>query len=241
MSFNQITEELRLARQAKDYSEIELTKWTKYLTEFRKDINTLLDVHIINDNTIPPIHLIQIEQIRPITNLDDEEQELNTACFDTTTVGPVSLTDEDHLATYAGGLLGGYASVRSLRRYSSNIHVFRFCLEFKSSNSIFFGIISACESFIPRTYKSSSAYGWRDINFTVSKGVSKDKSTKKDERTFQSGDEMLLTLDCDNRCIILLHKRTMVSDTLEIDLQTCRLPWQIAVSMVGMNDRVRIF
>jgi hypothetical protein len=60
-------------------------------------------------------------------------------------------------------------------------------------------------------------------------------------RIFQCGNEIWLTLDCDHRRISLLHKRTMTEDTLEIDLQAWPLPWRIAVSMVGMRDRVRSF
>ncbi len=113
--------------------------------------------------------------------------------------------------------------------------------ESKGVNPVFLGIISASESLLPRVYKSPSAYGWRDINFTVNKDVSNDKPTKKEARIFQSGNEIWLTLDYGHIRISLLHKRTMVEDTMEIDLQTCPLPWQIAVIMVGMSDRVRIF
>ena len=154
--------------------------------------------------------------------------------------GPITLSDEDHLATCIGGFLAGYGSVRSLGQYNNKTQRFRFCLESKSNDPIFLGIVSSLELCIPRTYKSSSAYGWRYIGFTVIKGISKSKPSKKEETIFQTGDEIILTLDCDNKRLRLFHKRTGIYDTLEIDLQACALPWQLAISMHGTNDQVRI-
>ena len=239
ISFYQINEQLKSARQEKNYSEIELSEWRKKLTNFRKEFITPLAVRTINDNNIPSIHLIKIEQIEPVTNLDDvEEEELNTVRFDIITAGPISVSDENHLATYTGGLFDKYASVRSLGRYSSNTHELRFRLESKGTKSIFLGIISESEPFIPRIYKSPSAYGWRFACSTGSSGTS--TASNREGRPFQSGDEIVLKLDCDNRRLAFLHERTTTEDTMEIDLQICPLPWQIAISMSEKNDRVRI-
>ncbi|UJR20489.1 hypothetical protein I4U23_023617 [Adineta vaga] len=74
----------------------------------------------------------------------------------------------------------------------------------------------------------------------VNQGQSTTKLTKNKTQYFQTGDELLLTLDLDSRRLILLHERTKISDTLNVDLQKCPLPWQIAISMVGMNDQMRL-
>jgi hypothetical protein len=239
MSFNRITQELRSARQTNNYSEIDLTEWTKTLREFRGKLDTPLAIRAINDDNIPSIHLIKVIQAGAMTSLDDQEQESTTECFQMIS-GPISLSEQDRVATYAGNILSGYGSVRSLKQYSSNTHVLRFRLESKSNNTVFLGIVSVLEPSIPLTYTSPSACGWRDINFTVNKGVSNDNCNKKEGQAFQAGDEMTLTLECDSRRLIFVHKRTMICDTLAIDLQTCPLPWQIAVSIVGLNDCVRI-
>jgi len=237
MTFDKTIEELYSAHQAKNYSEIELTEWTEKLTQFRKEFDTQLNVQAIADEDIPPVYLIKIMQLKSSDTHDDEKEEVNTDRFEII-AGQLSLSDDNHLLTHSGGLFGTFGSVLSLKRYSTSTHVLRFRLESKSSNPIFLGIVSESEPFIPRTCKFPSAYGWRDTNFTVNKGQSTDNSNKIGGRAFQSGDEIVLTLDCDHARLAFMHERTKITGTLEIDLQKCPLPWQIAISMVGMNDRV---
>ncbi len=235
MTFDKTIEELYSAHQPKNYSEIELTKWTERLTQFRKEFDTQLNVQAIDDDDIPPVYLIKIIQLKSSDTHDDEKEEVNTDRFEII-AGPLSLSDDDHLVYFLAPMAAFFLS----KRYSTGTHVLRFRLESKISYPIFLGIVSEFEPFIPRTYKSPSAYGWRDITFTINKGQSTDNSTKIGERAFQSGDEVVLTLDCDHARLAFMHERTKITNTLEIDLHKCPLPWQIAISMVGMNDRVRL-
>jgi hypothetical protein len=55
-----------------------------------------------------------------------------------------------------------------------------------------------------------------------------------------TGDEIILTLDCDNKQIQLQHHRTKRLAQLSVDLDKCPFPWKIVIRLQSAGDCVRI-
>jgi len=56
----------------------------------------------------------------------------------------------------------------------------------------------------------------------------------------QTGDEVTLVLDCDQKQIQFHHHRTQNNATMAIDLQKCPFPWKILVALRNADDCVRL-
>ena len=64
--------------------------------------------------------------------------------------------------------------------------------------------------------------------------------TSKYRNIVTTGDEIALTVDCDNKQIQLQHHRTKRLAQLSIDLDKCPLPWKIVIRLQSAGDCVRI-
>ncbi len=71
-------------------------------------------------------------------------------------------------------------------------------------------------------------------------GIRSNDNGCQTNKIFQSGDEITLTLDCENEHILLRHHRTNKFVQHAIDIQLCPLPWKILLRLYGAVSRIRI-
>ena len=123
------------------------------------------------------------------------------------------------------------------KTFSSGRHLIHFRIEKIGIDSIFFGIKSAKPEISRNSFKSTAYYGWSDLD--QSKEMLIDYLSTKD-REIQTGDAFTLILDCDQKQIHLEHHRTLIEQTLDVDLEVCPFPWKILIMCSFNGDSVRI-
>jgi hypothetical protein len=128
--------------------------------------------------------------------------------------------------------------ISGVGRYSSGVHHIRFRIEQMSNDKyFFFCIVTALEKLTEDIWSSTSVHGWSDLGRTFIMGVPYEQSSTQVIRT---GDEITLTLDCDNQSIQLKHHRTNTSTKLQVNVHQCPFPWKIVIAFSAKNDSVRI-
>jgi hypothetical protein len=221
--------------QLNNYTEIDLHKWIEQLKELRKMVQNSLNISFIDDDKDSSIiHLIQIHHqtaINPRDNLSLSPQEKFGKV-----IGASNLSEDGLVATHSGFIFG-CSNISGTNLYSSGITSIHFRLEKKSSTCPFFGIYSSSQEMTIHILSSPSVYGWWEFDQRIINGQKHGCQTNK---TFQSGDDFTLTLDCNNKHILLQHHRTSKLVHHSIDIQLCPLPWKVLVRLYGAVSRVRI-
>jgi len=247
IAMNRVTEELRTCQESDNYTELDIKKWTEQLRELRQMIENPSNINIGCENDATSvISLIKVSSLQRSMLYSNQERRNDTRISEQYAVlssekfaeiyGNITLS-ADGLTGYCSGnhLDGSYIS--GIGRYSSRIHRIRFRIENKVSNFLFFGIITASQNLTSEISKVKSAYGWWDLGFSVFSGHGKCEDYRK---YINSGDEITLTLDCDNRLIQLQHHRTNTSVEIPINLEHCPFPWKIVARLDSEHDCVKI-
>jgi hypothetical protein len=242
ITMNKINEELRLSRESDDYTEIELEKWIQQIKQLRQLIETPVNINIIEDeHNTSSIRLIKIKENCNEQKSDSANQSLrefyplSDEIFDQA-IGSVTLLDKNLLATRLD-LCYYHSSTCGKNSYFRGIHRIDFRIENKTTDNLFFGILSSSQQMIPWILHSSSTYGWWGFEWIVVNG--KEQCNHKD-KIIKTGDRVTLILNCDNKQIQFEHHRTNTLVQLSIDLHKCPLPWKILVGLSNRNDSVRI-
>jgi hypothetical protein len=238
-SVDKLTNELQSSQELDDYTEIDLEKWLKTLEQLRTIFETPVNKDTLcNNHSEPPIYLIKIStqssysSIRISSSLDHSSQ--LSERFDKF-YGAVILSEKGLVATNVGD---EYSRICGIHQYSTGLHQIYFRLDEQINSCPFLGIISSLEGLNLRKITLPSANGWSDLDYTIVNG--KSQATFVSNRTIQSGDEVTLILDCDNREILLEHHRTKRLVRQSIDIQECPFPWKILVALSSRNGSIRI-
>jgi hypothetical protein len=250
MSVNRLTEELRTCRESDDYTEIDIKKWTEQLKELRQMIENPSSINIgCENNATSAISLIKVSSLQQpllssnqrnrLNEIDSRISEQYVAPFSekfAEVYGNITLS-ADGLTGYCSSsrLDGSYIS--GIGHYSSKVHQIRFRIENKTSNYLFFGIITASQKLGSSITAVKSAYGWWELGFTISNGKTKVTNQTK---IISSGDEITLILDCDHRHIQLKHHQTNSLVDIPIDLDQCPFPWKIVLRLDSEHDCIKI-
>lgn len=231
ISVDKLTNELQSSQELDDYTEIDLEKWLKKLEEFRTIFESPVNKDIISDNhSQSPIYLIKIlSSVR----LEHNSQSIHERFY--RFYGAATLSEQDLVAKTVGD---EYTRICGLNQYSSGVHQINFRLDEQINSCPFLGIISSLEGLNLRKLTLPSVNGWSDLDYTIVNG--KSQATFVSNRTIQSGDEVTLILDCDNREILLEHHRTKRVVRQSIDIQECPFPWKILVALTSRNGSIRI-
>lgn len=75
--FNQFDEQIRSAREHREYTEIEINQWKEQLLNIKKQLETPCDIELIKDNSLPSIDLIKINSTKKSITM------LNPSCHQT--------------------------------------------------------------------------------------------------------------------------------------------------------------
>ena len=252
--FQKMMDELQARRKLQDYTEIDLKRWGSQLSEFRTKVKQQPVIEHLHDGdddqmiyvikVIDQLNFDSIYDTPTTTTYSLSERSLDTfqesSTFERETfgeiLGAITLSDNDHVATYDGPWLGD-ASVCGTNTYSSGVHHLRFRIMEKFYNSPFFGIVTASQPMIDRMMISPSTNGWSSFDFPVISGI--EEQMGKD-RIIRSGDAVTLTLDCERRQILLRHLRTNRLSYLPIDVRICPFPWKLLIILRRRGDSVRL-
>lgn len=250
-SVDQLANELQERRQSEDYTEMDLTKWSKKLTDIRKLLQTPSNIKIIEDEnistTIRLIKILEQKQLDLTVNsmstsketLVPFQQPIRTTqeVFDKA-MNPILLSEYGLVATYIMKAdYEDYPTIFGKNIYSAGAHNIQFRIENKSRDNFFFGIVTASQKLETAIFKASSANGWWESNIPVNNGRTQNASN----RTYlETGDVINLTLDCNNKQIYFRVSRTNVTVQSPIDTTKCPLPWKLAISLSGQHSKLRI-
>jgi hypothetical protein len=257
-SVEKLTNELLACQQSDDFTENDLKRWTEQLNQLRKKLDTPVTISIGNDDdTKSSIRLIRVydkqqhpqQQHRPSNsmirvpeqrshNIKDCVHNISEKFVEID--GKATLSDDNLIVTCCLASILTQPIIYGINRYSSGKHQIRFRIEKMGDLRLFFGIIRSLEN-ISRSGQSqnnnNSLYGWWDLNETIVNGKTQ---TSKCRNIVATGDEVTLTLDCDNKQIQLQHHRTKRLGQLLIDPDKCPFPWKIVIRLQSAGDCVRI-
>jgi hypothetical protein len=249
-SVTKMTEELQSSRESDDFTEVDIKKWINQLQEIRKMLDSPPTISIdYEHNTGSVIRLIKVsdEQSSGCFNQASQTYEFNNRSSSNleTTVserfadifGEITLSESGFVATCVGDN-NDRSYVGGIGRYSSGTHYIRFRIEKINSNwCIFLGIVNGLQKITSDVFNSTSCHGWWHLDFSIVGGKGGRHTS---DSIIETGDEVVLTLDCNNRRLQLEHHRTNRIVDMPIDLQVCAFPWKIVIAMFSKDDRVRI-
>jgi len=239
ISLEQITSKFELNEKSDDYTEMDLERYTKKLSEFRNLLEKPSTISIVEDKTfsssICGIKIVeQSSSSIPISetnhHLIEPIQEHFISMF-----GPCQLSEENRVVTHSS-YRAGLSQISGINHYSSGKHSFDFLIEKKGSKNIFIGIQSSSKQISSPTF-DYSVHGWWNLDYAIING---ECAGGDNNEIIQTGDKITLNIDCDNQQIELEHHRTKRLVHLPIKLEVCPFPWKILVRLRTEGDCVRI-
>ncbi|CAF2469041.1 unnamed protein product [Rotaria sp. Silwood2] len=250
VSFDQLTQEIRYCRESDDYTEIDIKNWIDQLKELRQIIEKPSFVNIDYDNNIASvIKLIKVTRAQHSLLSFSQGKRLNEN-NNHTDEQIVGLSSEKFAESFGNielstdGLTGRCLSycwdgscISGIGCYSSRIHHIHFRIENKTSNYLFLGIITASQQLASNISNTNSANGWWELDYIVVNGKTK---VGKQTKTINSGDDVTLILNCDDRIIQLQHHRTNTLVGIPIDLEQCPFPWKFVIRLDTEHDCIKI-
>jgi hypothetical protein len=241
---SKLSDELRTNRESDDYTEDDLDRWVKQLKELQKELEIPSDIKIVEDKS-SSFYLIRIKKRNVVANdvidLSTQNVARSAEKFSEVT-GPIVLSEDGYSATCTSkfGVFDDsktYSRVCGSLLYSSGIHLLRFRINTSRSNAFFVGIITSTETIADKSSALKSVYGYRDDGASVMAGFFK-RAYRKIET--QPNDEVLLILDCSATKIRYLHLRTGQLSEMEVEQQSCPLPWKLVVTLRHPGDEIKI-
>jgi hypothetical protein len=254
--FNRISHQIEFSRSS-NYSEMYIDQWINEIKNCRQDISkTFESVNFLSDPEIELVQFIRITESdgypNPIVNshtttaspveviipsstrsslVVGKQLRENAERFEHV-AGDVELGENDLIAKKTSNLS---ASIRGAKLYSANTHQIRFRIEHLSNNSIFIGIIPSIQQMTTTSFKLPSVYGWWDTKFPVMGGI----HVTSGAYSMRTGDEISLTLICDEARLVYHNKRSGFGK-ISVNLNSCPLPWQLLVVLGAGENIIRI-
>ncbi|CAF1148062.1 unnamed protein product, partial [Didymodactylos carnosus] len=121
--------------------------------------------------------------------------------------------------------------------YSNGIARLQFIIE-KRHRRMFIGIMSSsftrkyCDDYYP------SVYGWNECLIINGQEQYVDKKFSFTHLSILQGDTIELEINCLDRKIMLLNKRSRINYEILIDLNNCPLPWVLRLRLFYPDDKV---
>ncbi|CAF3625683.1 unnamed protein product [Rotaria socialis] len=248
ISIRQITRDFQTYADADNYTEFELEKWAKRISDLRYSVEHPSKIEIVEDNKLSStIYGIKIiEQNRQQQSLctnsisetdsytSEQSMELIPEYF-VPMYGPCRLSEDKYVVAHLS-YRAGLSQITGSNNYSSGKHSISFLIEKKGIKNVFIGIHSASnEASFPF---DRSIYGWWNLDYVIING---EHEGGDDNLVIQTGDKITLTVDCDNLQIHFEHHRTRKICNIPIELNMCPFPWRILIRLLMPGDSIRIF
>ncbi|CAM4806764.1 unnamed protein product [Rotaria magnacalcarata] len=247
MTTNRLKSELQTSREAEDYTELDLKKWIDQLTQVRLDLEKSMNAYHLNDDVDDDqksiIHFISVEDTQSTTT-SDKSSSINRNSVSAKLEKffrqdeVVKLSDDDLVAAYSGPKLRRSAILFGANLYSKGKHLIRFRIERKTNGNFYFGIVTHAQDDPESIFSTlTTAYGWWRCDYAVVHGV-----VRRNFSTIEilEGDEVTLSIDCDQTKIFLDHHRTQCSVQLLVDIDKCALPWKLVVALSSVGNCIRM-
>ena len=237
-SFNKINTELQSHAKSDNYTELDLDRWTKQLSELKNSLEKSPTILIVKDkkpsSTIRGIKISK-QQVLDSTLVSEHPvtkpiQERFISMY-----GPCKISEEDRVIIHSS-YRAGLSQISGVNEYTSGKHSIDFLIEKKGSKNIFLGIHSSSEQLSSPTF-DYSVHGWWNLDYIIINGESQ---VGDNNEIIQTGDQITLTLDCNQQQIQLEHHRTKRLVHIPIKLDICPYPWKILVRLLNGGDCVRI-
>ena len=219
-----VTEDLREALQKKDnFSEFHIDRWLAYLSEIRKQLETMASVVDFPHKKCIP--LIKVKRKNSSSKFGQAIAHYYQFNFEKIRGHPIFYSTE-HLIT-----TGRPAVILSQNNYSKGSHYFRFRVE-QTTDELFFGVISGHhdQRLKQNTHPIQSIHGWWNIDRRVIGGK---KEPYISALNIYNGDEVILTLNCDARQIFLEYPSMSKINSLQFidDILECSAPWRLLIEI----------
>lgn len=202
-NLEQLVGDFQTSQHTGDYTEIDFRLWIERINQLRKVFDTMPTIETNNEPTIPIIKLQK--------KTDDIPK------------SPQELFDQIMITSNDVNQRSTIVYINEL--YTTGIHEVYFQIERKSSQYVFFGIVNSSKQVKRRSFSPSSIYGWLAPDVRV---INNQKHpSAMTNRLFQTGDEVILTVNCSKKQILLEHPATNTIDRIPIDLHICPFPWKV--------------
>ena len=232
-SLEHITKKFAAVEKSNNFTETDVQKWTKQLDDLRNLLEKPSNISIVQERKCASeIHGIKI--VEQSTEIADTNSIQSTQDRFVTIFGPCILSEDNRVVTHSS-YRAGLSQISGVNEYSSGKHSIDFIIEKKGNKNIFFGIYSSSKQ--ASSSFDSSIHGWWNIGYMIVNGESTEGN---DTETFQTGDRVTLSVDCDRQQLGLEHHRTKRLSHLPIKSEVCSFPWKILVRLLTTGDCIRI-
>ncbi|CAF4784284.1 unnamed protein product [Rotaria sp. Silwood1] len=242
ISLNNLCSNFNTTGKSDNYTEIEIDKWTKQLSELRHSLENPTNISIVEDrktsSTIRGIKVIEQQEQEQLlcSNLlsqtNNQKSEVLIEPIQEHFVpmyGPCTLSEDKCLVKHSS-YRAGLSQISGFNNYSSGKHSIVFLIENKGPKNIFIGIHSTSKEVSSSTY-DRSIYGWWNLDYVIMNGDNVDGNNSKE--IIQTGDKITLIIDCDNQQIQFEHHRIKKLVHLPVVISDCPFPWQILIRLVN--------
>ncbi|CAF0996506.1 unnamed protein product [Adineta ricciae] len=217
----ELTQQIQHARQKSNFLETDVREWTKKLEDLKEQLIKVPAVTVCEDYT----KLISKISVSGFHGSEIFGQSTGNAGF-----------EDNGKVVYVKNGNDLYTEVRGQCEYSSGLHTIFLRVE-EYAHWILFGIISKSTPLQIHSYASPSCYGWYNgVDFVYAAGV----CIGGQGIDVIANDRVQLTIDCDNRLIRLINKRSGRTLELAVDIEKCPFPWQLHLNLNAQPTRVRI-
>jgi hypothetical protein len=245
-----IATKLRSAREAENFSEIDLTRWTQQLNELKLQIKSQAMIYIPEDSS-SGIHFIRIKQGN-YANALIKNKDLSSVKASSSTrirerfgeVNGLAIVEDGGLSIKHNDNDFRYIYSRGHQIYSEGRHTVKFrANKCAGSCNLFIGICSSSIGLRLIIYHLTIVAGWFSNNEVWQHGVRANNSTelhgyKNDD--IKTNDVFELTLDCDKKQIELFRERTNKRHIINVDLDKTPFPWSILLALRRKGDCIQI-
>ena len=237
-SMDQMSKEIQSSRDSEDYTEEDLTKWISQLDQYRRDLEELGSISLIDEgNEYSIIRLIKVKKNQYVCPSNSNTHFTNSARSNTDQ-GYCNLSEEGLVVVASGLQPGKHMAFMGTGRYSTGSPWVRFQIEKLTGGAVLFGIIPFSHTDPTSIFTSpNGVYGWYAGSVPVTNNVFQEKHI---EEYLRDSDHITLTLNCYSEEIVFRHHRTDRLLRLSVSPQHCPLPWKIVVVIYSNGDRVRI-
>jgi hypothetical protein len=221
----QLSEQLKRAREQDDFIEADLQLWKETLDNLTTNLTSPSTISINRHNA----SLVQNISINLFVVMKEKFELVSDNAVRIEESGQVAIHDAQH----------GHTEVRAKNEYASRSHKIRLYIEQSSSIWIFLGINSKSTPLQSQSYLSKSTYGWSSSNDIWSNGQ-KNQNNSKDVIEMKKNDIINLILDCEKQKIMMVNERTNKNHEMAVNIDYCPFPWQLHVNLFEGESRVRI-
>lgn len=248
---NHLASELQASRVSDDYTENDIERWTNQLQSLKEELKTWSFVRIEEDNDVKNVirflkiydqqeEPAQLIPQQPQSKIGISEQKTTITDKFTNCNSDVVLSENDSIALCSTTRkINTTRYVYGVNHYLTGKHTIRFVVNSKGESPLFFGIINATKKYSQSYFNTNNAsiFGWFNMETQVICG--KSYSTNE-ESSLQTGDELILVVDCDEQQICLQNQRAKRSSQILVKMDKCPFPWKIMVGLSNSNDCIRI-